>query len=154
MPTIQERLDTDLKNGMRAKDADRVACIRQVRAKAQATTNEADFKGPTDDAFYMKVISGYIKSLEKGITELAVGGDKSLPLRKKYEAEIAYLSQYLPRRMSEPETRILVQEAIGKLSATSTKDTGKVMGAIMKDHKDSVDATLVKQLINELLPKA
>jgi uncharacterized protein len=152
--TIEQRLDADLKNAMRAKDADRVACIRQVRAKAQAAQNEANFKGPADDAFFAKVISTYMKSLEKGITELEAGGPRTEPLRAKYKAEITYLEQYLPKRLDEAETRVLVQKIIGEVGATTRKDSGKVMGAVMKQHKESVDAALVKMLVEQLLPQA
>src|SRR4051812_16310179 len=113
--SIEERLNEDLKTAMRAKEADRVACIRQLRSKVQEAVNAPDFKGPPDDALYQKTIVSYAKSLEKGIAELMQAGERSAPLRNKYSAEIAYLKQFLPQTMDAGATRQLVVAAIEKL---------------------------------------
>ncbi len=150
--SIEAQLDGALKDAMRAKDADRVACIRQVRSKVQEAMNAPDFKGPSDDAFYQRIIASYVKSLEKSMVELAQGGERSKPLRDKYEAEVTYLKAYLPKQLSEAETKALVDKTIASLGA-GPGQAGKVMGAIMKDHKGQVDSALVKRLAEEALKK-
>jgi uncharacterized protein YqeY len=147
--TIQAKLDEDLKNGMRAREQDKVACIRQLRSKVQEAQNAPDFKGPADDAFYQKVIGSYVKSLEKGIAELSVAGERSKPLCDRYAAEIAYLQQYLPKLLDEAGTRALVDGALAK--HTGPKNVGALVGVIMKEHKGSVDPALVRRLVEKAL---
>ncbi len=153
--SIGTDLGEALKSAMRAKEADRVACIRQVRAKMQETVNAVGFKGEIDDDLHKKVIGSYVSSLTKAIQELLPAGERSQKLRDRYAAEISYLEQYLPKRLGEPQTRALVAEAITELGVTDPKQAGRVIGAVMKGRKGEVDAKLVRQLVEEsLAPKS
>jgi len=149
--SIEQQLNDDLKTQMRAKAQDTVACIRQLKSKIQETVNADGFKGAVDDALYLKVIASYIKSLEKGITELAAAGERSQPLRDRYAAEIAYLGRYLPPVLSEAETLVLVQQTVHALGVTDPKQSGKVLGAVLKEHQGKVDAALVRRLVGQVL---
>jgi uncharacterized protein len=150
--TLEQRLGDEMKDAMRQKDVDRLACVRQVRAKAQEAMNAPDWKGPADDAFYQRIIGSYVKMLEKSLGEFAQAGDKGKALTDKYQKEITYLRQYLPQQLGEPEVKALVAAAIQTLGATSKKQVGQVVGAIMKEHKGKVDPGLVKQLVEQALP--
>lgn len=149
--SIEEQLNEDLKTAMRSKAADTVACIRQLKSKVQETVNAKDFKGPVDDALHQKVIASYVKSLEKGISELLAAGERSQPLRDKYAAEIAYLGKYMPKMLSEAETLDLVKKAIATLGITDPKQAGKVLGVLMKEHRGSMDTHLAKTLAEKEL---
>ena len=149
--SIEEQLNDDLKNSMRSKATDTMACIRQLKSKVQETVNAKGFSGPVDDALYQKVIGSYTKSLEKGITELAVGGERTQALRDKYAAEIAYLNKYLPKTLDEAQTLSLVQAAVATLSTPDPKQAGKIMGMVLKDHKGEVDSALLRSLIDRVL---
>lgn len=152
--SIEEQLNDDLKNAMRSKAADTVACIRQLKSKVQETVNAKGFSGPVDDALHQKVIASYVKSLEKAIVELQAAGERSKPLCDKYAAEIAYLGKYMPKMMSEAETLALVKKTIAALGVTDPKQAGKVLGALMKEHKGSIDAGLAKGLVEKTLSGA
>jgi uncharacterized protein YqeY len=65
--------------------------------------------------------------------------------------EIEYLSQFLPKKLGEVETRAIVTASIAEAAVSSRKQIGKVMGLIMKNHKDQVDADLVRKIAEELL---
>ena len=145
--SIEAKLDAELKDAMRARDSDRLGCIRSVRAKVQEVVNTKDFKGAVDDALYVKVINSYVKSLQKAIDEMRGAG----PVVDKYRAEIVYLQPYLPQLLDEAATAELVKKTIAALGVTDPKQSGKVMGAIMKEHKDEVDAAVVKRLVGEAL---
>ena len=101
---------------------------------------------------FQKIIGAYVKSLRKGIDELKPAGERGQTLRDKYQAEISYLEQYLPQLMDEAATKALVKKTVADLGVSEPKDTGRVMGAIMKDHKAEVDAQLVRKLVSEMLP--
>ena len=149
--SIIATLDEHLKTAMRARQADRVACIRQIRSKVQEAQNVSSFAGEVNDALYQQVIGSYIKSLDKAIGEMAQGGERSLPIVASYRAEIAYLQQFLPKLLDEASTRPLVAQAIAALSAKDAKEVGRVMGSVLKSHKGEVDPQLVKRLAGELL---
>ena len=149
--SISLRLSEDLKNAMRSKDQDRTACIRQVRSKIQEAVNAPNFDGEVDDAFHVQVIGAYVKSLSKAIKELEAAGERSQALRDRYAAEIDYLQVYLPKLLGEEETAALVRQAIADLGVTDPKQAGRVMGVIMKAHRDDVDAALVRRLVDETL---
>ena len=149
--SIEQRLDEDLKQGMRSKDAARMGCVRQVRSKMQETVNAKDFSGTVDDALYQKVIASYVKQLRRGIEELGEGSGRAQELRDKYQAEIDYLGQFLPKLLDEGATGALVQEALVSSGVTDAKQAGRVVGGIMKTHKGEVDAAVVRRLVDEAL---
>ncbi len=147
--SIESQLGEELKAAMKAKQTDLLACIRQLKSKVQETVNAEGFSGPVDDALYQKVIASYIKSLEKGIGELA--GERGQALRDKYHAEITYLKKYLPEMLSEDKTREVVKKAIADAAATTAAQAGKVMGLIMKEYKGKVDSAMAKKMVDQLL---
>jgi uncharacterized protein YqeY len=149
--SIEEQLNADLKEQMRAKAADTVACIRQLKSKVQETVNAKGFSGPVDDALYQKVIASYVKSLEKGISELQAAGDRGEALRARYQAEIDYLARYMPKLLGEADTLVLVKKAIAASGVNDPKQAGKVLGVLMKEHKGQIDTTLAKRLVEREL---
>lgn len=148
MSDIAKRLDDDLKTFMKAKDQPKVACVRQLRAKAQEAQNAPDFKGPADDAFYQKVITSYVRMLDKGIADLGAAGERGAALIASYKAEIDYLSQFLPKMLSPEATATIVKNTV---AALGVKDVGKIIGAIMKEHKGKVDPALTRKLVEEAI---
>ncbi len=151
MSDIAKRLDDDLKTAMKAKDQAKVACVRQLRSKAQEAMNAPDWKGPADDAFYQKTINSYVRMLEKGIGDLGNAGDRGAALIASYRNEIDYLSQFLPKMLSPDATATLVKNTVEALGAKEAKDVGRVIGAIMKEHKGQVDPALTRKLVEEAL---
>lgn len=149
--SIGARLAEDLKTAMKAKDAERVACIRQVRAKLQEAVNAKGFEGEINDALHLQVLTTYVKSLRKAIEEMEAAGEKSRELREKYGREVSYLETYLPKMLGEDETRALVEQTIARLGVDDPKRSGQVIGAIMKEHKGQVDPGLVSRLVKEKL---
>ena len=69
------------------------------------------------------------------------------------EGEVNVLSEYLPKQMSEEETKNICKEIIEKTGANSVKDMGKVMGQLKKNHADTIDFSKAGALIKELLNK-
>ncbi|MEL6544057.1 MAG: GatB/YqeY domain-containing protein, partial [Myxococcota bacterium] len=93
----------------------------------------------------------YVGSLKKGIGELEQGGEKTVALREQYQWEIDLFSQWLPTLAGADETRTLVKAALAELGVTDAKQSGRVMGHLMKSHKDKLDAGLTKKILQEEL---
>ena len=69
------------------------------------------------------------------------------------EKELEILSGYLPKKLSEEETRKICEEIVSKLGASSLKDMGKVMGELKKQYSDNLDFAKAGALLKELLNK-
>ncbi|MGH7806036.1 MAG: GatB/YqeY domain-containing protein [Candidatus Binatia bacterium] len=152
--TLAEQLDDDLKAAMRAHEAGTVACIRSVKAKVKEATTAKGFTGPVDDALHRRVIVAYVKQLKNALPELEAGGDKGRALIESYGGEIAYLERYLPKLLGRAETTEIVRKVIADTGVTDAKRAGQVMGAVMKQHRESVDPALVKAIVEQLLRSA
>ena len=72
-------------------------------------------------------------------------------LLKKEQEEISIINNFLPKQMSDEETKKICKKVIESLQAKSIKDMGKVMGALKKEHGDVLDFSQVSNLIKELL---
>ena len=147
---ILDQLNEEMKTAMRAKDAARLGCIRQVKAKLLDATKAKGWQGEMDDARAQEIITSYVRSLQKGIEELG-SGEQGRPLREQYQAEVDYLGKFLPQLLGEAETRKLVKDVLAAQGISDPKQTGRAMGAVMKDHKGKVDPALVKRLVEEAL---
>ncbi|MEO0812273.1 MAG: GatB/YqeY domain-containing protein [Myxococcota bacterium] len=136
---------------MKSKDTSKVKALRQLKSKVQEEVNSKGFSGEIDDALHLKVIKSYVGSLKKGIGELEQGGEKTVALREQYQWEIDLFSQWLPTLAGADETRTLVKAALAELGVTDAKQSGRVMGHLMKSHKDKLDAGLTKKILQEEL---
>tara|TARA_Y100000816_G_C25989289_1_gene516699 strand:+ start:59 stop:511 length:453 start_codon:yes stop_codon:yes gene_type:complete len=72
-------------------------------------------------------------------------------LLKKEKDEIAIINNFLPKQMSEEETKNLCKKVISDLGATSMKDMGKVIGELKKNHGDVLDFSKVSNLVKDIL---
>ncbi len=153
MPCQLEVTFTDrLKQAMRDKDARQLEVIRAIKAKILLAKTSEGFSGEVDDALWLKTIAEYVKAMSKAREEFVKVGERAAENAERLTYEIDYLSEFLPKRLGEAETRALVEQVIASTGATSKKQMGKVMGTLMKDHKDAVDADLVRRLAESLLP--
>ena len=67
------------------------------------------------------------------------------------EAEIRIIDSYLPKQLSEDETKKICKEAIETLGATSIKDIGKIMGELKKKYAETIDFSKVNTIVRGLL---
>lgn len=151
---IQAELDRRLKQAMRDKDAAVLEVIRAIRTKVGEVRTSKGFSGEVDDALYLKVVAAYSKSMTKAKAEYDKAGERGAELSAKLAFEIDYLSEFLPKKLDEAGTVPLVQAAIDATGATSKKEVGRVMGAVMKSHRDAVEPGIVRAIADRLLTQA
>jgi uncharacterized protein YqeY len=149
-PTILERIQSDLVAAMKARDADTLSTLRMLKAALmEAKTRKAkDAVLGADEE--IEVVQGYAKKRRQVIEEWKKAGRADLVARE--EAEIAVTQRYLPQGASEDELRALVREAIARTGASSPKDMGKVIGAVMAQVKGRAEGGTVSRLVKEALP--
>ena len=153
--TMKEELNAELKDAMKARDARRRDVIRMIETEVTLARSAPGFKGEVDDALYRKVIAAYAKKMEKAKGEFEEAGDRGAAMVEKLSWEVEYLRRWLPTKLDEESTAALVSAAIAELGVTrDPKASGRVIGQIMKKHKDEVDGALVNRLVAEALKEA
>ena len=143
-----DNLMSDLKNAMKAHDTSAMGAIRGVIAKAKDLTVNAG-KEMTDEAI-VSVITKAVKQREESIAQFEAAGRTELAAGEK--AEMAILKKYLPEQLSEADLLAIVKAAVAETGATSKKDMGKVMKAVMAKAQGRADGKLVSKLVGAALP--
>src|SRR5258708_20374802 len=117
--TIQDQIEADLKDAMKAKQAERLSVLRMAKsALMNATIEKYGAGGKLSDPEAVVVIRKQVKQREDSIAGFEKGGRPELADKERREVEM--LGQYLPKALSEAETKALVQEPIKEANATST----------------------------------
>ncbi|MEY2499922.1 MAG: uncharacterized protein QOI07_256 [Verrucomicrobiota bacterium] len=125
--TLPERIDADLKDAMRAKDAGKLAVLRGLKSALKyAAIEKSD--ASLDDAAATQVIRKQVKQRQDSIESFEKGGRPELAAKEKEELEI--LNAYLPKGLSADELSALVRETIAEAGATSRAQMGAVMKAL------------------------
>jgi uncharacterized protein YqeY len=149
--TLQERIDHDLREAMRAKEAERLSVLRMVKsALMNAAIEKHGAGGKLADADSIAVIRKQVKQRQDSIAGFEMGG--RMELAEKEKKEIAFISEYLPQPLSEAEISRLVQEAIAEAQATSKAQMGQVMKIATGKAAGRVDGKTLSQAVQRALP--
>uniref|UniRef100_A0A7S3ABW1 GatB/YqeY domain-containing protein n=3 Tax=Rhodosorus marinus TaxID=101924 RepID=A0A7S3ABW1_9RHOD len=146
--SISSEIAGSIKEAMKARDADRLKGLRNIRAAFLNKEKEAGSDSISDEEALV-VLRKLAKQRVESIELYEKGGRQDLAESEK--SELALIEAYLPKLADEETTRKYVQEAIDSTKSSSPKDMGKVMGAVMKDHKSEVDGNVVRKIASELL---
>ena len=151
--TLRERLEADLKTAMVARDRERLSCLRMIKSKVQEkevalrADRGKDYR--LEEAELLQVISAYAKQRRDSIAGYESGGRTELAERER--AELAMVSEYLPRQLDEAQIRELVAAAIEESGASSAREMGQVMKLLMPRTQGVADGKLVSSIVRELL---
>lgn len=146
--TFLERINEDLKEAMKNREADRLSTLRMV--KTALKNKEIDKMAPLDDAEAMKTLQTLVKQRRDSAEQYLQAGRGDLA--EKESAEIALIEVYLPAAVDEATIARFVDEAIAEAGATSLKEMGAVMKGVMaKLAGQSVDGKVINQLVRTKL---
>jgi uncharacterized protein YqeY len=127
--TLQQRVDSDLKEAMRAKDATKLGVLRMLKSALKyAAIAKSDAEAELSDTEAVQVIRKQAKQRQDSIESFEKGGRAELADKEK--EELAILNGYLPQGMSPDELTKIVRETIAELGATSRAQMGTVMKAL------------------------
>ena len=149
---IREKIAQTLKEAMKAKDESRTTTIRMVNAAIkQKDIDVARARGDQQigEDEVLNLLQSLIKSRRESIVLYEQGGRQDLV--DKENAEIAVIEQFLPKQMSEDETRAAIQEIVASLGASSVKDMGKVMAALKSKYAGQLDMTKASAAVKDVL---
>ena len=127
--TLQQRVDADLKEAMRAKDATKLNVLRMLKSALKyAAIAKSDAEAELNDSEAVQVIRKQAKQRQDSIESFEKGGRAELAEKEK--EELAILNTYLPQGMTPDELAKVVRETIAELGATSKAQMGAVMKAL------------------------
>jgi uncharacterized protein len=148
--SIQERIDSDLKDAMRAKDTTKLAVLRMLKSALKyAAIAKSDAEAELSDAEAAQVIRKQAKQRQDSIESFEKGGRAELA--QKEQKELLILNGYLPRAMTAGEVEQTVREAIAEIGATSKAQMGAVMKAVQTKVAGRVDGKTLSQEVSRQL---
>ncbi len=145
--SLKDLLLQDLKAAM--KDGDSVKKTAVQMARSAVLQVEKDTKVTLDDDGIIEIIAKEVKKRMDTLPDFEKSGRDDLIDNLK--AEIEVLRKYLPQQLSEAEIENIVRNAISSTGATSAKDIGKVMQAVMPETRGKADGKLINQVVKKLL---
>lgn len=144
---LKEQLMADLKASMKAKDTVRKATVTMIRAAILQV--EKDQKIELDDEAILDIIAKQLKQRRDALADFEKAGREDLIEQTKQEMQV--IEAYLPQQMTREEIEAVVAETIQETGASSVKDMGKIMSALMPKVKGRADGKLVNQIVREHL---
>ena len=152
--SLREKIDDEYKNALKSKDKNKISTYRLILSGLKdldIQNRSGPNKKDTDDDDIKKLLRKMIKQRTESI-EIYKKNNRQ-DLLQIEENEVKIMSEYLPKLLSEDDTKKICEQVINKINATSLKDMGKVMGELKKNHSDSVDFSLAGKIIKEILNK-
>jgi uncharacterized protein YqeY len=148
--TLQERVDSDLKDAMRAKEATKLGVLRMLKSALKyAAIEKSDANADLSDTEAVQVIRKQVKQRQDSIESFEKGGRAELAAKEKEELSI--LNSYLPQAMSEAELSQMVRETIAEVGATSKAQMGVVMKAVQAKAAGRADGRTLSQEVQKQL---
>ena len=148
--SIQERIDSDLKEAMRAKDTTKLAVLRMLKSALKyAAIAKPGAEAELSEAEAAQVIRKQVKQRQDSIESFEKGGRAELA--QKEQKELSILNDYLPQAMSPDEVEQTVRDAIAEVGATSKAQMGAVMKAVQAKVAGRVDGKTLSQEVSRQL---
>jgi uncharacterized protein YqeY len=145
--TLQDRIETAMRDAMRARDERRTQTLRM--AMSAAHNREIELGRSMTDEDYVEILGKQVKQRRESIEAFRAGGREAMAANE--EAEAAILAEFLPEPLSAEELESLVRAAIAESGASSPTDLGRVMGRVVPQTKGRADGKVVSDLVRQLL---
>ena len=152
--SLKETIETEYKNALKAKDKSKISTYRLILSSIKdldITNRSGPNKKETDDDDIKKLLKKMVKQRAESIE--IYNKNNRTDLLEVEQNEYDILTSFLPKQLSEEETKKICEQIISKTGATSVKDMGKAMGALKKEYSDEIDFAKAGSLIKELLNK-
>ena len=152
--SLKSKIENDYQNSLKSKDKGKISTYRLILASIK-DLDIANRSGPkkkdTDDNDVKQLLKKMIKQRSESI-EIYKKNNRE-DLLKVEENEVSILSNYLPKQLSDEETKNICLEIVKKINAQSIKDMGKVMGELKKKYSDNLDFSKAGAILKEVLNK-
>ena len=145
--SLKEVLAADLKTAMKEKDLIRKNTVQMVRSAILQF--EKDNLKELDEEGVLEIIAKELKKRKDVLPEYEKSGRDDLISDIKKEIDV--LLAYLPKQLTDEELKVIVENAIKEVGATSMKDMGKIMGKVMPETKGRADGKRINEIVKHIL---
>ena len=149
--SLKKQIEEKLNVALKAKDKSTYPTLRLVVSAIKDAEIASRTKGKKEmsDSEVTSILKKMIKQRNESCEVYKKAGRNELLESEKKEIEV--ISVFLPKQLSDEETKKICEEAINSSGASSMKDMGKVMGILKSKHADTLDFSKVSSIIKELL---
>ena len=150
--SLRDNILINYKNSLKSKDKSKISTYRLILSgikDVDISNRSGSNKKETNDEDIKKLLKKMIKQRSESIEVYQKNNRKDLLEVEQREVEI--ISEYLPKQLSEEETKKLCTEIVQKVGAASIKDIGKIMGELKKNYSDSLDFAKAGLILKEIL---
>ena len=150
--SLKETIETGYKSALKAKDKTKISTYRLILSSIKdldISNRSGPNKKETDEEDIKKLLKKMVKQRAESIDIYKKNNRTDLLEVEQNEYNI--LTGFLPKQLSEEDTKKICGEMISKLGANSLKEMGKVMGELKKSHSDEIDFSKAGPIIKELL---
>ena len=149
--SLQNKIETKLNEALKNKDKKTYSTLRLVVASIKDTliAKKLKDKQALPDNDLISLLKKMVKQRNDSCEAYKKGGRNELVENEM--SEIKIINEFLPKQLSEEETKKICLDTIKKVGANSIKDMGKVMGALKKEHSDVLDFSKVSKIIKDNL---
>lgn len=149
--SFQARIDQDLKEAMKAREAERLGVLRMLKAALKnASIEKGGMSFELADADAIAIVRKELKKRQDSIESFQKGGRPELAAKEQSEAK--FLEAYLPQSLTAEEVQALVAAAIAEAGATSKKDMGAVMKLVNERAAGRADGRTLSGAVSAALP--
>tara|TARA_B100000519_G_C14174374_1_gene405517 strand:- start:654 stop:1115 length:462 start_codon:yes stop_codon:yes gene_type:complete len=152
--SLKDTIETEYKNALKSKDKIKISTYRLILSSIKdldILNRSGPNKKETDDEDIKKLLKKMMKQRTESI-DIYKKNNRS-DLLEIEQNEFNILSSFLPKQLNDEDTKKICEEIISKLSASSIKDMGKVMGELKKKHADEIDFSKAGALLKQILNK-
>ena len=152
--SLKQTIENEYKNALKSKDKNKISTYRLILSSIKdldIVNRSGPNKKETDDEDIKKLLKKMVKQRAESIDIYKKNNRTDLLEVELNEYEI--LTSFLPKQLSEEETKKICIDVISKVGANSLKDMGKVMGELKKTHAEEIDFSKAGPMIKDLLNK-
>ena len=150
--SLKETIETEYKNALKSKDKTKISTYRLILSSIKdldITNRSGPNKKDTDDEDIKKLLKKMVKQRTESIDIYKKNNRTDLLEVEQNEYDL--LTNFLPKQLSDEDTKKICEDTIRKMGATSIKDMGKVMGSLKGQYSDELDFAKAGSFLKELL---
>lgn len=146
---MREQINEALKAAVKQQDKRRMSTLRLINAaiKDRDIAARSSDKSSVSDAEVMEILAKMVKQRHESIKTYTEGGRPELAQQEQEEIDI--IQSFLPKQLSEDETRAAVSELMDEIGCEGLRDMGKTMGALKQRYTGQMDFSLASRIVKE-----
>ena len=149
--SLKITINEDIKSAMKEKDSIKLESLRAIKSAIILFETKDSSSKELNKSDEIKILQRLVKQRKESAQIFESQNRNDLAEKEIVQSE--FISRYLPKQLSEVETRNICSEIINETKASSIKDMGKVMGELKKKYSDTLDFSIAGKVLKELLNK-